>query len=119
MESADIVDLRGIATLLKVSKHTPNQWRQRGILPQPDFDLLRPVWKKSTIIRWAQDTGRWPPGEAARPSADKPKNSKSHPVSKSAKRANGGTKGFRTAEERGAEIPPAIFRSPPIEPVAA
>ncbi len=69
-EAADIIDLRGIARLLKVSKHTPNQWRQRDLLPEVDFpELMRPAWRKSTIIAWARSTGRWPPGSTARPEA--------------------------------------------------
>lgn len=73
------IDLRGIATLLRISPHTPNQWRQRskaGLmrppLPEPDFpELEHPTWKISTIVNWARDTGRWPPGTVARPAARK------------------------------------------------
>jgi hypothetical protein len=69
-DAADIIDLRGIARLLKVSKHTPNQWRQRELLPNVDYpELMRPAWRKSTIITWARSTGRWPPGSTARPEA--------------------------------------------------
>lgn len=115
MENTDIVDLRGIAILLGKSKHTPNQWRQRGILPPPDFNLLRPVWKKSTIIRWAKDTGRWPP-ERTSPTTKTSPVKKQQPKQRPTKPASNG---FKTQEDRAAEIPPAIFRPPPDEPLAA
>ena len=108
MADADIVDLRGIARLLKVSKHTPNQWRQRGLLPPTDFpELLRPVWRKTTIIRWAQDTGRWPPGETARPTT------RTSPVNEV--RPDGSR---RTKEDQTSDIPKVAFLSPTAEAAA-
>lgn len=63
-----LVDLRGIATLLGVSKYTPQQWRERGQLPDPDMPDFpdKPLWRTSTVVDWAKDTRRWPPGKAAR-----------------------------------------------------
>jgi hypothetical protein len=72
MDDNDIIDLKGIARLLGVSMHTPNQWRQRDLLPEVDFpQLMRPVWRRTTIIAWARSTGRWPPGTSGRPEARK------------------------------------------------
>lgn len=64
-----LVDLAGIAVLLGVAAVTPQQWRQRGQLPDPDVGSFpdKPLWERATIIAWAKDTGRWPPGTAARP----------------------------------------------------
>lgn len=112
LNSSEPVDLRGIAALLGVSRHTPNQWRQRDLLPKTDFPkLLRPAWKTSTIIRWAVDTGRWPPGEAARSVTEDNPVSLAVPEEPEVREP-----GFKTAEDRAAEIPRAIFRAP-VEPV--
>lgn len=64
-----LVDLAGIAELLQVAPNTPQQWRQRDQLPNPDVPDFpdKPLWKASTIIAWARETHRWPPGTAARP----------------------------------------------------
>jgi hypothetical protein len=63
-----LIDLAGIAELLGVASVTPQQWRQRNQLPPPDEPFPdKPLWKMSTIIRWARQTNRWPPGTAARP----------------------------------------------------
>lgn len=64
-----LLDLPGIARLLGVAEVTPQQWRQRGQLPDPDEPDFpdKPLWKTSTIISWARKSGRWPPGTAARP----------------------------------------------------
>lgn len=62
-----LIDLRGIARLLGVSPYTPQQWRERDQLPAPDEDFPgKPLWRAGTIVKWAQDTERWPPGKAAR-----------------------------------------------------
>jgi hypothetical protein len=64
-----LVDLAGIADLLGVASVTPQQWRQRNQLPEPDVPDFpdKPLWKASTIVAWARATNRWPPGRAARP----------------------------------------------------
>jgi len=62
-----LIDLAGIAELLGVASVTPSQWRQRGVLPEPDLSFPdKPLWKRQTIIDWAKETDRWPPGRAAR-----------------------------------------------------
>lgn len=63
-----LIDLRGIATLVGVSPYTPQQWRERGQLPDPDVPDFpdKPLWRETTIIDWAKDTKRWPPGSVAR-----------------------------------------------------
>lgn len=59
MTTDDWVGLADIATRLNVVKTTAYMWRQRGLLPDPDTTISgRPVWRWSTISRWAQDTGR-------------------------------------------------------------
>ncbi len=63
------IDMAGIARLLGVAATTPQQWRQRGVLPEPDPELSfadKPIWKTSVIIEWAKRTNRWPRGTAAR-----------------------------------------------------
>lgn len=63
------IDMAGIAKLLGVAPTTPQQWRQRGVLPEPDPDLSfpdKPIWKTRTIVEWAKSTNRWPHGSAAR-----------------------------------------------------
>jgi hypothetical protein len=68
MLDGDLLNMLQIAELLGVSPTTPGAWRQRGVLPTPDIDLpRRPLWRTDTIVRWAKDTERWPPGSCARP----------------------------------------------------
>src|SRR4051812_41769137 len=48
-----------IAALLDVRRATVDQWRQRNLLPQPEWVVGgRPAWRESTILEWAQRTGR-------------------------------------------------------------
>ena len=45
-----IVDLAGIARHMKVERFTPQQWKQRGHLPDVDFpEIKEPLWYASTI----------------------------------------------------------------------
>ncbi len=46
-----IVDLAGIARHMRVDRHTPQQWKQRGHLPPVDFPEIErePLWYASTI----------------------------------------------------------------------
>jgi hypothetical protein len=47
-----VVDLAGIARHMKVDRrYTPQQWRQRNLLPPVDFpDIREPLWYASTIV---------------------------------------------------------------------
>lgn len=55
-----LLDLRGIARHMGVQETTPQQWRQRGILPDTDYPEIRgcPLWNLKTIKTWAYVTGR-------------------------------------------------------------
>lgn len=45
-----IVDLAGIARHMRVERFTPQQWKQRGHLPEVDFpEIKEPLWYVSTI----------------------------------------------------------------------
>jgi hypothetical protein len=64
-----VVDLAGIARHMRVERHTPQMWRQRGHLPPVDFPSIKePLWYASTIReQFAVPTRRvWHdvPGEA-------------------------------------------------------
>lgn len=55
-----VVDLAGIARHMRVERYTPQQWKQRDLLPPVDFPEIRePLWYASTIReRFAVPTGR-------------------------------------------------------------
>lgn len=65
-QKLDVVGLRDIAKLLQVDGRTPTTWRGRGILPPEDGFISEtfPIWHRSTVLKWAQKTGRLP-GSAA------------------------------------------------------
>jgi hypothetical protein len=47
----EVVDLAGIARHMRVNRYTPQQWRQRGLLPPVDFpEISEPLWYASTVI---------------------------------------------------------------------
>ena len=71
MNTRKLIDLAGIARLLGVAPTTPQQWRMRNQLPDPDEPDFpdKPLWYTETIIKWAKATDRWPPGRVARPRA--------------------------------------------------
>ena len=53
-----------IGQLLGVKYNTVQRWRQRGIFPAPDLRVGgSPAWKCSTVVAWAESTGRWSNGE--------------------------------------------------------
>lgn len=46
-----IVDLAGIARHMHVERNTPQQWKQRKLLPPVDFpDIAEPLWYVSTLL---------------------------------------------------------------------
>ena len=48
-----------VARFLDVKPRTVAQWGVRRRLPEPDLVLhATDLWKRSTILRWAGDTGR-------------------------------------------------------------
>lgn len=48
-----------VAEFLGVKPRTVSQWRSRRRLPEPDLVLnATNLWRRSTILRWAGDTGR-------------------------------------------------------------
>lgn len=55
-----VVGYRGMAEMLGVGSRAPAVWRQRKQLPVPDFEEINgsPAWYRTTVIRWAVDTGR-------------------------------------------------------------
>lgn len=60
-EPGQIVDLVGIARHMRVDpRYTPQQWRQRDLLPPVDFpEIPYPLWYASTIKeQFATPTGR-------------------------------------------------------------
>ena len=45
-----VVDLAGISRHMRVDRYTPQQWRQRGLLPPVDFpEIKEPLWYASTL----------------------------------------------------------------------
>lgn len=52
-----------VAELLRVERDTVYTWKHRGRMCEPDFMISGgPVWRRSRIIAWAKETGRWPDG---------------------------------------------------------
>lgn len=62
------VGLAEIAERLAVPRRNVDRWRDRGVLPEPDWTVgRRPAWDWSTIEAWARRTGRLPgPDRAGR-----------------------------------------------------
>ena len=55
----DLVGLEEIAVLLKVPRSTVDQWRWRGVLPDPLKVISgNPIWYRQDIEAWAIETGR-------------------------------------------------------------
>ncbi len=54
----DVVGVSEIAHMFNVNRVTVSKWRAAGKLPQPDAELGIPIWRRNTILRWADDTGR-------------------------------------------------------------
>lgn len=54
-----VVDLAGIARHMHVERFTPQQWKQRGLLPPVDFPEIRePLWYAMTIREKFADPSR-------------------------------------------------------------
>jgi hypothetical protein len=50
----ELVGLMEIAVMFDVRPATPYRWREREILPEPDFIVSdRPIWLLPTIEAWA------------------------------------------------------------------
>jgi len=57
--TCDPVGAVEVAARLGVARSTVDQWRQRGLLPAPDWTVGgRPAWSWATIEAWARSTGR-------------------------------------------------------------
>ncbi len=55
----DLVGLTDIPPMLGIARQTARQWRQRGVLPEPQAVVSgNPVWERRTIIDWALETRR-------------------------------------------------------------
>lgn len=55
----EILDLTAVAYCCNVSPFTPQQWRQRNVLPPVDYpEVSTPLWKVATIREWARRTNR-------------------------------------------------------------
>jgi len=59
MPKADPVGLAEIAERLGVQRQTAKDWKQRGLLPPPQWTVSRaPAWDWPDIEKWARRTGR-------------------------------------------------------------
>jgi hypothetical protein len=48
-----------IADRLGVDRNTVDQWRHRGLLPEPSWTVGgRPAWPWDVVEEWAKTTGR-------------------------------------------------------------
>lgn len=55
----DLVGRQEIAARLNVLEGTVDQWRQRGIFPNPDAIISgRPVWYWAAVEKWGLESGR-------------------------------------------------------------
>jgi len=67
--TGEVIDLAGFARHMHVERFTPQQWRQRDLVPPVDFPEIKgePLWYASTIRdKFAGPTGRlWCPNPTA------------------------------------------------------
>lgn len=48
-----------IADMFGIQRRSVHQWQSRKVLPDPDLHISgTPIWRYSTINRWAADRGR-------------------------------------------------------------
>jgi len=60
-EDDDPLSIYEVANLLNFKESTVSSWRQRHQMPKPDKMVSggkTPLWKKKTILDWADGTGR-------------------------------------------------------------
>ena len=54
-----VVGMKEIRRMFGVKDNTPYQWRAKHIIPKEDGTISNnPVWKVTTVYRWAKATGR-------------------------------------------------------------
>jgi hypothetical protein len=59
MKPLDIVGPGEVRDMFGVTLETVSRWQAAGVLPVPDCRLVMgPVWRRSTIVAWANKTGR-------------------------------------------------------------
>lgn len=67
-DPVDPVGSRDIAERIGVKAQTVAQWKLRGIMPEPRWQISGlPVWRWCDIEKWAQDTGRMYAGDEGDP----------------------------------------------------
>lgn len=54
----EAVGVSEVAERLNVKQTTVYQWRQRGVIPEPDVYPQPPIWRWATIEAWAKETRR-------------------------------------------------------------
>lgn len=60
-EHPTVVGLAEIAERLGATRTSVDQWRHKGILPEPSWTIGgRPAWDWRKIAKWARSTGRLP-----------------------------------------------------------
>lgn len=58
-EHPTVVGLAEIANRLSATRTSVDQWRHKGLLPEPSWTIGgRPAWDWRKIARWARSTGR-------------------------------------------------------------
>lgn len=60
VEKDPLLTYAQIAKLADVQLGTVYMWRKRGLLPEPDPDVVgrRPLWRQSVIRHWLAASGR-------------------------------------------------------------
>lgn len=61
IDEVDVVTIQDIGRRLGLGPRTPQNWRQRGQFPEPDWTVSNgtlPLWDWSTVKVWLHSTGR-------------------------------------------------------------